>query len=53
MILITVTAVETQKGTAMVKIPCSGSSPPPLAGKPARSSAAAPLSDTDMSPCVT
>jgi len=40
-------------GPAVVKLPCSGSSPPPLAGKPARSSAAAPLSGTDMSPCVT
>lgn len=33
--------------------PCSGSSPPPPAGRPARSSAAAPPSGTDMSPCVT
>lgn len=37
----------------VVKSPCSGSSPLPLAEKPARSFAAAPLSGTDMSPCAT
>lgn len=51
--LITVTIVEASTGRVAVKLPCSGSSPPPPAGRPARSSAAAPPSDTDMSPCVT
>lgn len=37
----------------VVELPCSGSSPPPPARRPARSSAAAPLSGTDMSPCET
>lgn len=44
-----------QAGTSLVavKLPYSGSSPLPLAGRPARSSAATPPSGTDMSPCVT
>lgn len=37
----------------LIELPYSGSSPPPLAERPARSSAAAPPSGTDMSPCAT
>lgn len=52
-ILICATAAEPGEGPGVVNLPCSDSSPPPLAERPARSSAAAPLSSTDMSPCAT
>lgn len=51
--LITVAAVQTRTGSVLVMLPYSGSSPLPLAERPARSSAATPPSGTDMFPCAT